>query len=1063
MVTGARRVLLARTSLALIVTLLTTAPSAPRAEAPPESPDSTPPSAPPEVKTEIDHETAELARVRGELEKARSEHQSVAERETKILTQLNSLDSEINLKTRLVTGLRRKEDRLSVDLTVTRSRLDAEQAKLEERRSILRHRLRNIYKVGEKPGLQVILGATSAVDLVRRFDWLLLVAAQDRRLADEIRESVADVRRAEDELARKQEDVRAIRLESEQEQQGLLRTRDQRGELLDSVRKEKRKKQQVVAELEASEQQLKQLLAQLAERARTRSTPGESLPKGGTSFAAAKGRLLWPVKGNVSRWFGVQKDPRFGTSTFNGGIDIEADKESDVVAVHDGRADYVDWLPGYGQCIILSHGDGFFTLYAHTSKVFVSVGELVEEGDVIASVGDTGSLLGDVLHFEIRKDAQPVNPAPWPKATLCAEALTEAGSRGSSPAKHPSLEPPVPRKLYLTTAIDYVNSRPHVGTAYEKIAADCIARAHRRLGFDVLFVMGNDEHSTNVEKAARAEGLSPAEYCDRMEGVFRDVWRRLDISYDDFIRTTQPRHRAAVNELVRRVRANGWIRRDKYAGLYCDGCEAFYTEKDLVDGKCPNHGTTPRWVEEENWFFRLSAFGDRLLQHLQAHPEFVRPATRKNEIVAFLEAGLEDISISRAGVTWGIPFPDDPAHVVYVWFDALTNYLSAVGFGTDEAKLAKWWPADVHVVGKDITRFHCIIWPAMLMAADVPLPRSIFGHGFIYHSGTKMSKSLGNIVNPLDVVDVTGADALRYFLLREITWGKDGDFTWDGFIARTNADLANDLGNLLKRTTDMAAKFALGEVCGRGRRESHGLASGGGDGGARGDGGVRGADLSGALTALWLLVRRANQAIQESKPWEVAKDTARRGELADLLAELLEAIRIVAELAEPAIPAKARALRRQLGLAESDAAPWSASCAWNPGRGWRVATGEPLFPRIDRTSDGEGEAAASRAVAPKRAASAKTSTTKPAAAPPAASIPIDRFRDVQLVVATVISAERVEGANRLLKLTVDLGFEQRQVVAGIAEHFKPEELPGRQVVVVANLSRRRSAASSPRG
>ena len=602
----------------------------------------------------------------------------------------------------------------------------------------------------------------------------------------------------------------------------------------------------------------------------------------------------------------------------------------------------------------------------------------------------------------------------------------------------------MPRKLYVTTAIDYVNSRPHVGTAYEKIAADCIARAHRRLGFDVLFVMGNDEHSTNVDKAARAEGLSPAEYCDRMEGVFRETWHRLDISYDDFVRTTQPRHHAAVSELVRRVRANGWIRRDKYAGLYCEGCEAFYTEKDLVDGKCPNHGTTPRWVEEENWFFRLSAFRDRLLQHVQAHPDFVRPATRRNEIIAFLEAGLEDISISRAGVTWGIPFPDDPAHVVYVWFDALTNYLSAAGFGTDEAKLAKWWPADLHVVGKDITRFHCIIWPAMLMAADVPLPASIFGHGFIYHSGAKMSKSLGNIVNPLDVVDVTGADALRYFLLREITWGKDGDFTWDGFIARTNADLANDLGNLLKRTTDMTAKFVSGQVAaGAGRANRTGLREASESTLREVMAAYEALDLSGALGALWSLVRRANQAIQESKPWEVAKDAGRRAELTDLLAELLEAIRIVGELAEPAIPSKARAIRAQLGLAESDGSPWSGACQWNPGRGWRVATGGPLFPRIDRAPEGAAETAATPPAPPKPAKTAAASNATP--------IPIDHFRDVQLVVATVLSAERVEGASRLLKLTVDLGGEQRQVVAGIAEHFKPEELPGRQVVVVANL------------
>ncbi len=382
------------------------------------------------------------------------------------------------------------------------------------------------------------------------------------------------------------------------------------------------------------------------------------------------------------------------------------------------------------------------------------------------------------------------------------------------------------RKFYVTTAIDYVNSKPHLGTAYEKIAADCIARARRLSGDDVLFVMGNDEHSVNVEKAARAAGQTPREYTDRMEAEFRTAWKRLDVSFDDFIRTSEPRHHAAVQEILRRVRDRGFITKSKYAGWYCEGCEAFYTEKDLVDGKCPNHGTVPKWLEEENWFFKLSSFRDRLLAHITENADFIRPATRRNEIVAFLEGGLEDLSISRAGLTWGIPFPDDPGHVVYVWFDALTNYISAAGFATDDAKFAKWWPADCHIVGKDITRFHCVIWPAMLMAADLPVPRSVFGHGFIYHSGVKMSKSLGNIVNPLDVVDVTGADPLRYFLLREIPFGKDGDFTWDAFLGRYNADLANDLGNLVKRTVDMTVKFAGGAIAGGKDRDAAGELAG---------------------------------------------------------------------------------------------------------------------------------------------------------------------------------------------------------------------------------------------
>lgn len=376
-----------------------------------------PAPADPELAERMSREAAELERVRQELERAKQEQKSVAARETRILSQLNSIDSEISLKARLVAGLLRKEERLAGDLARTRARLEAQQAKLSERRAILARRLRNIYKVGEKPGLQVMLGSTSAVDLVRRFDWLLLVAAQDRKLADDVREQLAVVKRTEAELARKQDEVRGIRAESEGEKDKLVRTREDRSSLLESVRQEKRKKQQLVSELEASEKALKTLLAELEERARARTAPGQELPAEGTAFAQAKGRLPWPVQGKVSRWFGVQKDPRFGTSTFNGGIDIQAEKESDVIAVHHGRADYVDWLPGYGQCIIVNHGDGYYTLYAHTSKVFVSVGDAVRAGEVIASVGDTGSLLGDVLHFEIRKDAEPVNPAPWLSST----------------------------------------------------------------------------------------------------------------------------------------------------------------------------------------------------------------------------------------------------------------------------------------------------------------------------------------------------------------------------------------------------------------------------------------------------------------------------------------------------------------------------------------------------------------------------------------------------------------------------------------------------------------------
>jgi methionyl-tRNA synthetase len=590
----------------------------------------------------------------------------------------------------------------------------------------------------------------------------------------------------------------------------------------------------------------------------------------------------------------------------------------------------------------------------------------------------------------------------------------------------------VREKFLLTTAIDYVNSRPHLGTAYEKIAADCIARAHRLLGRDVLFVMGNDEHSINVAKAAAKGGLDPRTYCDRMETTFRETWNRLGISFDDFIRTSEERHRRAVQELLRRLEKNGWLRKDRYTGWYCEGCEAFYTEKDLVDGRCPNHDTRPSWVEEENWFFRLSAFQRPLLEHIRSNPGFIRPETRRNEIVAFLESGLSDLSISRAGATWGIPFPNDRDHVVYVWFDALINYISAAGFATDEAKFARWWPAECHIVGKDITRFHCVIWPAMLMAAGLPLPKSVFGHGFVYQSGRKMSKSLGNIVNPLDVVAVTGADALRYFLLREITFGKDGDFTWDAFTQRYNADLANDLGNLLQRTTDMVAKFLDGEIAaGRDRgTDRTGLAAAAREAAGAVLSAYERFDLSEALIAVWGLVRRSNQAVQESRPWETAKDPARRDELAGVLSEILEAVRIAAALAEPALPGKVAAIRERLGVPGDAASLWTVSTAWRERPGWRVSRGEAIFPRLAPPKEEEKVS--------EQAEAGKT-------------IPIDAFRDVELVVATIKDAARVDGADRLLRVTLDVGGDERQVVAGIAEHFRPEDLPGRQVVLVANL------------
>jgi len=502
-------------------------------------------------------------------------------------------------------------------------------------------------------------------------------------------------------------------------------------------------------------------------------------------------------------------------------------------------------------------------------------------------------------------------------------------------------------KFYITTAIDYVNSAPHIGTAYEKIAADAIARYKRLAGFDTRFLMGNDEHSINVEKAAREKGMDPLAYCDQMAEVFQGVWKRLDISYDDFIRTTEPRHHRAVQELLRRIVARGDIFRGKYEGYYCVGCERFYPEKDLVDGKCPDHKTEPQWVSEENWFFKLSAYGPRLLAFYKEHPDFLIPAIRRNEIVNVIEGGLEDISVSRAS-TWGIPFPDDPAQRVYVWFDALINYISGVDFPSEDGRW-RYWPADLHVIGKDITRFHCIIWPAMLMSAGVPLPKAVLGHGWVHFQGEKLSKSLGNIVNPLDIAEKWGSDSLRYYLLKEVPLSRDGDFTWQLFIERYNSDLANDWGNLFTRTVSMVHRYRAGLLASR-------------EAGAELKALIvaalrdyrEGMDryaIEDGIEAAWTIIRRANQMVEEGAPWKLAKDPAKAAELDSLLGELVVALQHTALLLFPVMPAKARLVWETLRLTPAiEEARFPAEGSLLPPPPGDTALGEskPLFPRIDK-------------------------------------------------------------------------------------------------------------------
>ncbi len=506
-------------------------------------------------------------------------------------------------------------------------------------------------------------------------------------------------------------------------------------------------------------------------------------------------------------------------------------------------------------------------------------------------------------------------------------------------------------KYYITTAIDYVNSRPHIGTAFEKIAADCIARYKRLRGFDTFFSMGNDEHSLNVEKEARSQNLDPLEYCDRMQVVFEEIWQTLDLSYDRFVRTTEPDHEKAVVEIFRRIEKKGDIFKDVYRGLYCVSCENFIQEKDLVDGKCPNHLTVPQEIEEENYFFRLTRYGDRLLKHIEDNPAFIQPASRRNEIVNVIRSGLIDVSVSRSSQGWGIPLPSDQDHVVYVWFDALINYVTSAGFPVNADSFEKYWPADLHVIGKDITRFHCVIWPAMLMSAGIPLPKTIYAHGFITVEGRKISKSLGNVVDPRDLVNEFGTDAVRYYLMREVSFERDGDFSTGQLRGRYNADLANDLGNLLNRLAGMAKKYLGEDFPLPVSAEDDGvLREFAGDVAKRYTEHVDRFEWHAALAAVWELVRRCNQYVEESAPWMLAKDPDKKARLSTVLYNCAETLRFTAVLISPVMPAKTTELLHALGIERSSSdLRFDDDAVWKnePVAGQVLAVQKPLFPRME--------------------------------------------------------------------------------------------------------------------
>lgn len=597
---------------------------------------------------------------------------------------------------------------------------------------------------------------------------------------------------------------------------------------------------------------------------------------------------------------------------------------------------------------------------------------------------------------------------------------------------------------YLTTPLYYTSGRLHIGHAYTSVIADAIARYKRLRGYDVCLLTGTDEHGQKIQRTAEAAGKQPQEFVDGLVATIKDLWQLLDVEYDVFIRTTAEHHERAVQGIFEKLYKQGDIYKSEYQGWYCEPCESFFTERQLKDGKCPDCGREVQWLKEESYFFKLSKYQDRLLKYIEEHPEFIQPVSRRNEMInTFIKPGLEDLCVSRTTFDWGVKVPFDPKHVVYVWLDALSNYITALGYGSDDdSAFRRYWPADVHLMGKEIVRFHAIIWPIILMALDLPLPKQVFGHGWLLFDDDKMSKSKGNVVDPVPLVARYGSDALRYYLLREIAFGADGNFTPELFITRLNADLANDLGNLLSRTVAMIEKYFAGQIPAPGEATDFDaslleLTYTTKDQVEQAMDNLR---PQVALEAIWQLVKRANKYIDETMPWVLAKEEAKRGQLATVLYNLADVLRLTAILLQPFMPRTPQRIWEQLGLVASQEAQWEQAVPGRLAAGQQVKKGEAIFPRLDL----KAELAAWEEEGQKEEA-------KPLTPPLAEEVDIDYFSKVDLRVVNVLAAERVPKADRLLKLQVALGPERRTIVAGIAQHYEPEELVGKQVVIVANL------------